>query len=111
MSSEPVPSGPAGLSRLLDGIGTALARIEHDLLAVGHADIDPLNRLVEDLHARKNAPGGLAESERLALAQTILEVDRLIARLRQATHHARREMDAARRAGEAAVTYARLQTG
>lgn len=111
MSSEPTLSERPGLSRLLDGIGLALARIEHELLAAGRADIGPLSRLVEDLHARKSSHGGLVESEQLAIAQAILDVDRLIARLRQAAQQTRGELDAARRAGEAAVAYARLQTG
>jgi len=105
-------SATPALGTLLDGIGRAVERIEHDLLADGSADIGPLSRLVDDLHVRRGAPAaGLAESERLVLAQAILEVDRLIARLRQAAQQTRQEIDASRRAGEAAVAYARLQTG
>lgn len=96
---------------LLSGIGTAIARIEHDLLAGGRADIAPLSRLVEDLHAQRRGADALSESERLALAEAILEVDRLILRLRQAAQQVRREADNVRRANDAALAYAGLQTG
>lgn len=105
------PVTPA-LGVLLSGIGTAIARIEHDLLAGGRADIGPLNRLVEDLHARRRGgQDGLNESERMALAEAILEVERLILRLRQAALKVRSEVETGRRAADAAMAYARLQTG
>lgn len=113
MSSESLPPDVPALGALVSGIGTAIARIEHDLLAGGRADIGPLTRLVDDLHARRRAAGqeALTASERLALAEAILEVERLILRLRQAAQKVRSEAETTRRAGEAAVAYARLQTG
>lgn len=111
-SENAAPAVPA-LGALLGGIGTAIARIEHDLLAGGRADIGPLNRLVDELHARRNGggPDALNAGERLALAEAVLEVERLIVRLRQAAQKVRSETETARRAGEAALAYARLQTG
>ena len=104
-------SNPPPVGALLTGIGTAIARIEHDLLAGGRADIAPLSRLVDDLQARRRGAAALTDGERLALAEAILEVERLILRLRQAAQQVRREADDARRANDAALAYARLQTG
>jgi len=109
-SDNATPGGPT-LGKLLGGIGTAIARIEHDLLAGGRADIDPLSRLVDDLQlSSRGGQDSLNETERLALAEAILEVERLILRLKDAAIKVRSEVETNRQAADAAMAYARLQS-